>query len=143
MARDRLFFKSIGDLHPRFGTPGKALVLQCVWTCVLTLSGTFDMLTDMLIFVSWIFYALAAFGIFIFRRKYPIMERPFRTPGYPWVPLFFTLFAAGFVIVTVVNDVVNYMNGSAPIINSLYGLYLVLLGLPLYFFFRKGMKEVD
>ncbi len=60
MAREGLFFRSLGEVHPRFRTPGRSLVVQGIWTSMLVLSGTFDQLTDMLIFVSWIFYALAA-----------------------------------------------------------------------------------
>ena len=76
MSHKKVFYDKIGKVHPRFFTPANALVLQAFWTSVLVLSGTFDILTDMLIFVSWIFYAMGAYGVFILRKKMPDVHRP-------------------------------------------------------------------
>jgi len=137
MARDRLFFRPLQRVHPRFHTPGPSLVVQCIWTCALILSGTFDQLTDMLIFVSWVFYAAAALGVLVLRRKLPGHDRPYRVWGYPVVPLVFVAFAMVYVVFTLYSDVVNYLSGRAPLINSLFGLLLVALGIPGYLFWKS------
>jgi APA family basic amino acid/polyamine antiporter len=139
MSRDRLFFRSHGELHRTFRTPGNALIVQAVWSCVLVFSGTFDTLTDMLIFVSWLFYTMGAAGVFILRKKMPDVPRPYRVWGYPVVPAIFVIFAAAFVILTVYSDIDNYLTGRAAIINSVFGLVLVALGLPFYLYFTRKM----
>ncbi len=142
MARERLFFRRLSVVHPRFRTPGPSLVAQCAWTCVLILSGTFDQLTDMLIFVSWIFYAAAALSVIVLRRRLPGAERPYRVWGYPAVPVIFIVFAMVYVVFTLYSDVGNYLAGRAPLINSLFGLFLVALGIPGYLFWkRRKAKE--
>src|SRR5207237_7757258 len=93
MARHNVFPRFIGEAHPRFHTPGASLLVQGIWSVLLLFSGTFDTLTDMLIFVSWIFYAAGAFGIFILRKKEPSAPRPYIVPGYPLVPCISFLFA--------------------------------------------------
>lgn len=144
MSKRGMFFNTIGKVHPRFRTPHNALLLQCVWTCLLVISGTFDTLTDMLIFVSWIFYALGAYGVFILRKKMPDVERPYKVWGYPWVPAIFIIFATFFVFLTIYQDITNYINGDTYIINSVLGLVLVALGIPLYIYFkRKQGKTVE
>lgn len=137
MAREKMFFTSIGNVHPRFHTPANALFLQAFWSCVLVLSGTFDMLTDMLIFVTWIFYALGAYGVFVLRKKMPDTPRPYKVWGYPFVPAIFVLFAAAYVVITLYNDVSAYMNNTSPLINSVFGLFLVATGLPFYYYFQR------
>lgn len=137
MAREKMFFSSIGNVHPRFHTPANALFLQAFWSCVLVLSGTFDMLTDMLIFVTWIFYALGAYGVFVLRKKMPDTPRPYKVWGYPFVPAIFVLFAAVYVVITLYNDVSAYMNNTSPLINSVFGLFLVATGLPFYYYFQR------
>lgn len=137
MAREGMFFRSAGDVHPRWNTPARALAMQWAWTVVLVFTGTFDMLTDMLIFVSWGFYALGAVGVFILRRRMPDAERPYRTWGYPVVPIVFITFAVVFLAFTIVSDVQNYMDGSAPVINCLWGMILLATGLPFYWWFRR------
>ncbi|HYF03059.1 MAG TPA: amino acid permease [Patescibacteria group bacterium] len=144
MAREKMFFKSIGTVQHQFKTPGNALLLQAIWTTVLVMSGTFDTLTDMLIFVSWIFYALGAIGVFVLRKKMPDVERPYKVWGYPFIPAIFIAFAIMFVILTLYGDITAYRNGETEIINSLFGLLLVGIGIPLYLYFtykeqkRKG-----
>lgn len=146
MARDGMFWRSAAYVHPIFHTPSKALVFQAVWTSLLVMSGTFDTLTDMLIFVSWVFYALGAFGVFVLRRKFPDEKlptpRPYKVWGYPWVPIIFVLFAAAFVVQTFVHDIQHYQRGETPLINSVFGLFLTATGIPLYYYFYKRKRSV-
>ncbi|MBT1697473.1 amino acid permease [Fulvivirgaceae bacterium PWU4] len=136
MAQQKQFFPFTGQVHPRFQTPGNALWLHGIWTSILVLSGSFDMLTDMLIFVSWLFYGMSAAGIFVLRKKLPHAERPYRVWGYPLVPAIFVAFTLFFLIATVVNDIRLYSAGKTDIINSLLGLLLTALGIPLYWYFK-------
>lgn len=137
MSQRKMFFPAIGKVHEKWHTPSNALMLQAVWSSVLVLSGTFDVLTDMLIFVSWIFYAIGAIGVFVLRKKMPDAERPYKVWGYPYVPAIFVVFATAFVIATLYNDIQMYMDGRTEIINSLFGLLLCAMGIPLYFYFKR------
>ena len=137
MSRERMFFQSLGKIHPRYRTPGSALLIQAIWSSVLVFSGTFDTLTDMLIFVSWAFYAMGAYGVFILRKKMPDVPRPYKVWGYPYVPAIFVIFATVFVIITVITDIQNYSNDKTPIINSAFGTLLVAIGIPFYIYFEK------
>jgi APA family basic amino acid/polyamine antiporter len=132
MAREGLFFRRLGQVHPRFHTPANSLLAHGAWASVLVLSGTFDQLTDMLIFVNWIFYALAAVSVFTLRRRMPDAPRPYRVWGYPATTIIFIVFASTYVLFTLYTDIVSYRNGSAPLINSLMGLVWVALGIPGY-----------
>jgi APA family basic amino acid/polyamine antiporter len=137
MAQEKKFFSVIGEVHPRFKTPGNALLLHAVWTSLLILSGSFDMLTDMLIFVTWFFYGLSALGVMVLRKKMPNAERPYKTWGYPFVPIAFISISSMFLIITLYNDISNYLNGITPLVNSLFGLVLTAMGIPLYFYFKR------
>jgi len=141
MGQRRVVPPLLGRVHPRFHTPGAALAVQCLWAVVLIFSGTFDTLTDTLIFVGWIFYAAGAFGVFVLRRKEPSAPRPYKVPGYPFVPAAFVLFAAVFLALTIYNDLANYRAavaaGKPALINCALGLALVLVGTPIYFFCRR------
>src|SRR5438034_829729 len=86
MARDDLFFRSAGILHPRFKTPAVALVVQAIWTSALCLSGTYTQLLNFVIFAALVFYMLTTVGLFALRAKRPTAPRPVRAPGYPWLP---------------------------------------------------------
>jgi APA family basic amino acid/polyamine antiporter len=99
------------------------------------------MLTDMLIFVSWGFYALGAAGVFILRRKMPDAPRPYRTWGYPVVPIIFIAFAVIFLVYTVVSDFTNYYAGTAPLVNSVWGIILLFTGVPFYLVFSKKKSQ--
>jgi basic amino acid/polyamine antiporter, APA family len=127
-------------VHPRFHTPAASLVVQGVWSVLLLLSGTFDTLTDTLIFVSWIFYAAGAYGLFVLRRKEPEAPRPYKVPGYPIIPWVFIIFAIIYLCFTIYNDVEGYRRaiaeGKPAIINSAFGAALVLMGTPIYFYYR-------
>lgn len=143
MSRRKMFFSPFGLIHKKYRTPANALMLQAFWTSMLILSGKFDDLTDMLIFVSWIFYALGAFGVFVLRRKMPDVHRPYKVWGYPYVPAIFVIFALGFVVFTLYTDIENYISGKSYIINSLFGTLLVAIGIPLYIYFRYFKKNLD
>jgi APA family basic amino acid/polyamine antiporter len=145
MARRNVFPALLGRAHPRFHTPSASLVVQGLWSIALVFSGTFDMITDTLIFVAWIFYAAGAFGVFILRRKMPDTPRPYRVPGYPVVPAIFVLFATAFLAFTIYNDVTAYRAALAAdkpaLINSAFGTLLVFLGTPIYLWYRFRRKE--
>jgi basic amino acid/polyamine antiporter, APA family len=127
MARDRLFFAKMADLSERTRVPVWALGVQAVWSSLLAVSGTFDQLTDSLLFASWIFYGLVTSAVFVLRRKMPEAARPYRTLGYPVVPAIFVLVSAWLVANTLIEKRVE----------SVTGLVLILAGLPLFFWFRS------
>ena len=141
MGHDKVCASWAGKVHPRFKTPGNALWLHAIWTSAFIFTGTFDMLADMFVFVTWVAYLFGAIGIFILRKKMPDAARPYRVWGYPLVPLLFIVFSAFYLIVTIWNDVNNYITGKAPVINSLLGLTITLLGIPLYYYYRKKYKN--
>ena len=127
MARDGLFFKSLSAISPRTRVPVRALVAQGFWAGVLALSGSYDTLTDYAIFALWIFYGLAAGAVFVFRRKFPDEERPYRAWGYPIVPALFLLATAWLIINTIITTPVQ----------SLVGLGIIALGIPVYSYFSR------
>ncbi len=141
MSKDKLFFPWAGKEHPRFQTPGNALLLHCAWTSVLVLSGSFDMLADMFTFITWIAYFFGGIGLFILRKKMPHHPRPYKMLGYPFLPLLFIAFAFFYVVSTIWNDVYNYINGNVPVINSLLGLAITATGLPLYWYYKVKSKK--
>ena len=122
MARDGRFFRSLADLSPKTHVPVKALIAQGVWISVLVLSGSFDTLTDYVIFAAWIFYSLNTASVFIFRRKLPDAPRPYKTFGYPVAPLLFLVVAIWLISATI---------ATAPL-RSVIGLGFIALGIPLY-----------
>ena len=133
MARDRLFFARLAEVHPRFGTPAAAIVATAAWSSVLVLSGTFEQLLAYVVFMSWVWFALAALAIFAYRRREPNAIRPFRTPGYPVTPVVFVLAA----LVIVVNTIF------AQPVQSLIGLGLAALGVPAYLWWRRPSGPSD
>ena len=143
MAQQGNFFSWVGRVHPKFHSPANALIFHALWTSFLVLSGSFDSLTDMLVFVSWLFYGLSAVGVFILRNKMPDAERPYKVWGYPFLPAAFILFTGFFLAATLYNDIYNYVHGLSPIINSLFGIFLTALGIPLYFYFKGRKSESD
>jgi len=126
MAQDGLMFPAFGKLSIQ-SVPVNGVLFQGVWASVLALSGSFDALTDYVIFGSWIFYALIGSSIFIFRRKYPDAPRPYRAWGYPIVPIVFLLVAGWLLINTIMT---------APS-QSFIGIGLILLGLPVYYYLTR------
>ena len=126
MARDGLFPVAAATLTARTRVPAAAVLMQAAWACVLAASGTYDQLTDYVIFAAWIFYGLVTSAVFVLRRRAPDLPRPYRTLGYPVVPLVFVLVAIWLVVNTLVNRPVE----------SVAGLVLIALGLPVYWYFR-------
>lgn len=143
MAREGAFFRPAGRVDPRHHTPANALWLHAAWTSVFVFLGSFDMLTDTFVFVTWIFYGFGAFGIFILRRKMAGAERPYRAAGYPWLPALFVLFTLFYFGMTLYTDISNYLSGKSAFINSVYGLALTAMGVPLYFYFKGVLKKRD
>lgn len=137
MARQGYFFQTAGKVHPEFKTPSNALWLHTFICCLFVISGSFDMLTDMFIFITWIFYGFGAYGVFILRKKMPAAERPYKVHGYPWVPLIFVLFTVFYFVMTLHKDITDYLSGKTAFINSVFGLVLVLAGVPFYFYFKR------
>jgi APA family basic amino acid/polyamine antiporter len=134
MARDGIFFAPMAQLHATSRVPVRAIMIQACWASVLALSGTFDQLTDYVIFASWIFYGLVTSSVFVLRHKMKDMERPYRTLGYPLVPLVFVLVAGWLVINSLFTRPVE----------ALVGLGLIAVGLPLYLYFRqRGTGKVS
>ncbi|MEO8167302.1 MAG: amino acid permease, partial [bacterium] len=98
MANDGVFFRKVAEVHPRFHTPAVAIIVQSCWAIVLIwFWGTFNELISYVVFTDWIFFAMTAASVFIFRRKIPNAERPYKTFGYPFTPIFFIAIAAWFV----------------------------------------------
>ncbi len=132
MAREGMFFKWAAYIHPTYNTPSKAFLIQAIWASMLVLSGSFDQLTDMLVFASFIFYGATALGVIILRYKMPDAPRPYKAWGYPVVPGLFILFCIFLVIITLIGKPRE----------ALLGLGLMLTGVPFYFYWRKG-QAVD
>jgi basic amino acid/polyamine antiporter, APA family len=137
LGQENKAFQWTGSLHEKYQTPARALIVNAVWASILTLSGGFDMLTEMLIFVSWFFYGMSVVGLFVLRFKKPEALRPFRVWGYPIVPAIFVLFTFIFLSITLVSDVQNYLAGRAQVINSVFGVLITLAGVPFYWWGRK------
>jgi APA family basic amino acid/polyamine antiporter len=130
MALDGLFFRPVARLNERRHTPVVSLAVQCVWACLLTLSGTYSDLLDYVIFAVMLFYMLTIVGVFVLRRTRPAMERPYRAPGYPVLPGLYI------VIVTVIEVLLLMYkpNYTWP------GLIIVLLGVPVYYIWGKRLR---
>jgi len=135
MAQDGLFFKRLAELHPRYRTPGPAILVYAGWTILLTLSGTFNQLVDYVVFGDWIFFALAVATLFVYRRR----DRAgggaagFRVPGYPVVPALFVL-ASLYVVASSI--------GANPR-NAAIGTGLLLLGIPVYWFWKRRLARPE
>ena len=147
MARRRMFPGVVGRVHERYRTPAVALGIQAVWSIMLLFSGTFNTLIDMLLFVSWVFYAAGGVGLFVLRKKEPDLPRPYRVPFYPFVPALFVLFAVAYVGLTVYNDIVTFADASASgqpaQLTFALGTLLVLAGTPVYLYFNWKQKRAN
>src|SRR5258705_1356312 len=141
MGESKTFFSQVAKVHPKYKTPGNAALVMGIWSCVLVLSGSFDVLADMFVFVSWIFYGLVILGLFFLRKKFPDKERPYKVWGYPIVPIIFLLFTTIYIVTTLYNDINNYIEGRSIFINSVFGLILTAIGIPLYFYFKKKNEK--
>jgi APA family basic amino acid/polyamine antiporter len=127
MARDRLFFTGLAKVSPRTHVPIRSLVALGIWSGILTLSGSYDKLTDSAIFALTIFYAFVAGSVFIFRRRMPDAPRPYRTWGYPVVPIVFLVVTTLLILRTIWDTPKQ----------SAIGLFLILLGVPIYLIWSK------
>jgi basic amino acid/polyamine antiporter, APA family len=125
MARDRLFFSNIRKIN-KANVPSNSLLWQGVWACVLVLSGTFDQLTDMIIFAVFIFYGATSLGVFILRRRIPDVYRPYKVWGYPFIPAIFIIFCVGLFF----NTIMTRPREAA------IGMTLILSGIPVYLFLK-------
>lgn len=132
MSRDRLFFPSIGHLN-KANVPSNSLLWQGIWASVLVLSGTFDQLTDMIIFAVFIFYGATSLGVFILRRKMPDAHRPYKVWGYPVIPAIFIIFCIGLFI----NTIVTRPREAA------IGMTLILAGIPVYLYLQRKNRQED
>jgi APA family basic amino acid/polyamine antiporter len=125
MARDGLMWSRLGEANARTHSPVSSTVIQGLWACVLAVSGSFDQLTNCVVFSSWIFYALATFSLFRFRRTFPAPA--YRTPVFPWPPIIFIACA----VILIVNTLWAMPK------ESLAGLGIIAAGIPVYFLFRN------
>src|SRR3954466_4808735 len=128
MARDALFVRAAGRVHPRFHTPAAAIVAQAVWSSVLVLSGTLSQLVNYTGFAVVLFSAIAVCALFVLRRRAPHAPRPFSAIGYPWAPAIFVIASA----VMVANA---FWREPKP---TIAGVAVILLGIPVYYLFRSG-----
>ncbi len=141
MAKQGAFFKSIGNVHPTHHTPSNALWIHALITSLFVITGSFDMLTDLFVFITWIFYGFGAAGIFILRKKMPTAERPYKSWGYPVLPAIFVAFSAFYFVLTLYTDIDNYVTGKTAFISSVFGLVLTATGIPFYFYFKKSNRR--
>jgi APA family basic amino acid/polyamine antiporter len=130
MSREGLFFSGIGKLN-KANVPGNSLLWQGIWASVLVLSGTFDQLTDMIIFAVFIFYGATTLGVFILRKKMRDTHRPYKVWGYPFVPAIFIIFCIGLFV----NTIATRPREAA------IGLVLILLGIPVYWLLKKRNRN--
>lgn len=142
MAKDNLFFRTLADVHPRFHTPAAAIVALCVWSAVLTLAGKFSELIEGVVFIGWIFYGLSGAAIFPLRGKLrkkgsSAKALPYRVPGYPWTPIVFLVAAAAIVG----NEIFVANRDPKEFRHVLAALILMALGIPAYFFWRRGARQ--
>jgi APA family basic amino acid/polyamine antiporter len=127
MARDGVFLRSAGTLHPRYHTPAFALILQACWISILCVSGTYSQLVDYVTFASVLFWGLTGIGLFALRQRQPDAERPVRVWGYPWLPGLF---------VAVCLLIAGNLLWQRPQ-NTWPAVIIVLLGLPIYLWQRR------
>jgi APA family basic amino acid/polyamine antiporter len=127
MSRDGVFFRGLAAVHPRFHTPGRSLWAQSLWAVVLTVSGTYEQIYTYVIFGGLLFHAATAGAVFVLRRKYPDVERPYRVFGYPWVPLIFILASVLLIGNTLLEKPIE----------SLIGLIFIAAGVPAYLWWRR------
>jgi APA family basic amino acid/polyamine antiporter len=131
MARDGLFFRALVRLSPRSNVPVRAILAQAAWASVLAVSGSYDTLTDSVIFASWLFYGLTTASLFVFRKKMPDAPRPYRALGYPVVPMIFVLVTAALLLNTFV----------ASPRQAIQGVVVLLAGLPFYWYWSRQLSR--
>jgi APA family basic amino acid/polyamine antiporter len=129
MAQEKFFFKKAANVHPTYRTPYVALLYTMTWSCLLVISGTFDMLTDMVIFTGFLFYGLLAIALIKMKRKGLVKVKVI---GYPLIPVIIILFSAALIINTIMVQPKQ----------SLIGMGLVLSGVPFYYYFKRNKQQV-
>jgi APA family basic amino acid/polyamine antiporter len=127
LARDRLFFKRVAKIHPRFQTPSFAILLQALWASILALTGSFEQLFTFAMFVGILFWIAAAASVFTLRKKFPDLPRPYKTWGYPLVPMVFIITLSGVLLSALLKRPVQ----------SLTGLGITMIGIPVYYWWKK------
>ncbi|HEX8985145.1 MAG TPA: amino acid permease [Bryobacteraceae bacterium] len=132
-ARDGYFFRPVGRVHPRFRTPGVSIMALSAWAALLVLSGRYEQLFTYVIFASWILYGMTTAAVIVLRRKRPDLPRPYRTIGYPFVPVIFVLVAFVFILSTLWDSPRE----------SLMGIGLIVLGVPFYFHWKKRAVDLQ
>jgi APA family basic amino acid/polyamine antiporter len=130
-AREGYFFEAVARVHPRYHTPGVSIIVLNLWAALLVLSGKYDDLFNLVIFASWILYGMTAAAVLVLRRSRPDLIRPYRTVGYPFVPVLFILGACVLLITTAIERPRE----------SLLGIGLIVLGLPFYFYWKKQLSR--
>ncbi len=130
-ARDGYFFRAVARVNPRYHTPGVSILALSIWSALLVLSGGYRQLFTLLIFPSWILYGMTTMAVLVLRRKKPDLPRPYRTVGYPIIPIVFVLVACAFIISTLWDSPRE----------SLMGIALIVLGLPFYSYWRRHKKK--
>ena len=137
MARDGAFFQSAASVHPSYRTPAAAIVAQTAWTTLLVLTGSGNALLTYTGFSITLFLGVAVFALFVLRRREPDAPRPFKALGYPIAPAIFTI--ACFVILAnaLYNDLVKPLMEGTAIGPSAWGILVISLGLPIYYFFSR------
>jgi APA family basic amino acid/polyamine antiporter len=130
-AREGYFFKPIGEVNPKYHTPAVSIWVLSVWACVLVLSGKYDDLFNLVIFASWILYGMTAAAVLVLRRKQPALHRPYRTLGYPVIPILFVLGA----LILVLQTAYDRPRESA------IGIVLICAGIPFYLHWKKVNKQ--
>lgn len=131
MAQDHMFFRAFGKLNRRSSSPIVGLCVQGVWASLLCCSGTYQQLFTDVIFVAWLFYALTVMGVIVLRWRRPDVKRPYRVPGFPLLPILFSIAAVGIAVSAIAESPVR----------SLVGVGLILAGVPLFLFFRRSERQ--
>lgn len=126
MAEDGLFFRSLARVHPTYGTPALDIGIAGSWSALLAAIGSFEQLLTFVVFIGWIFYALAAASLFVHRRRESHAAPIYRVPGYPLTSIIFIVAAAGLVVNTI----------AMQSLRAAIGLGVVSLGVPVYVYWR-------
>ncbi|MFN9298754.1 MAG: APC family permease, partial [Acidobacteriota bacterium] len=130
MAADGMFFKRIAAVHPEYRTPAQSMLWLCLWSGVLVFSGQYDQLAATVVFSSWTLYGMTAASVIVLRRKRPDLARPYKTIGYPVIPILFVVVAAILIVFTLKDQPRE----------SLIGLGLIASGIPFYQYWSKQKK---
>jgi APA family basic amino acid/polyamine antiporter len=132
MAKDKIFFKKISEVHPRYHTPAVSIIFQSLWAIILILFwGSFESLISYVVFTDGIFFALTAVAVIILRKRSPNAHRPYRTFGYPITPIIFIAIEVWFVFNTLFEKPAE----------SLAGVGFIVLGIPVYYFWKRKISN--